>query len=276
MMGLFLSAYNEEEKEVTLELVSIASVASAKSEVLMDKLEEILWYNNIDIFNIRFPCLEGTNTMSGERTGLQRRIRNVAPFSIYINYRCPRLTLCFTHLFDEFPWHQSIEMLLFGLWKGFYYSGKNCHILKFIKEAYGLKTLNLVKAAVNVWFSHGAACKRCRGSYRIIIEVLDDVTSTSGNPELVACQDTLLDIAAVYQTTSLEEALSVTNILPLLRQSDKNDFSAISRFVDMIKFMAENRETNHLKNFNNTDEIIQKIGKYQQKKVSSGFHERLK
>ena len=38
MMGLFLSAYDEEEKELTLEFVSIASIASTKFEVLMDKV----------------------------------------------------------------------------------------------------------------------------------------------------------------------------------------------------------------------------------------------
>ena len=92
MIGLFLSAYDEEEKELTLEFVSIASIASTKFEVLMDKVQEILLNNNIDVSNARFLCLEGTNPMSGESTGLQRRICNVAPFSIYIN--------CFKHLFD--------------------------------------------------------------------------------------------------------------------------------------------------------------------------------
>ena len=38
MMGLFLSVYDEEEKELTLEFVSIASIASTKFKVLMDKV----------------------------------------------------------------------------------------------------------------------------------------------------------------------------------------------------------------------------------------------
>ena len=161
MMGLFLSAYDEEEKEVTLEFVSIASFASTKSEILMDKVQEVLLNNNIDISNTRFSCLDGTNTMSGECTSLQRRTGNVVPFSIYINSRCHRLALCFKHLFNQFPWLESIDRLLLGLWKGFYYSGKNRHILKSIQEAYGLKVLNLVKTEVTRWLSHGAACKCC-------------------------------------------------------------------------------------------------------------------
>ena len=64
-MGLFLSAYVQEEKEVTLEFVSIASIASTKSEGLMDKVQEVLLNNNIDISTTRFSCLDGTN-MSGE------------------------------------------------------------------------------------------------------------------------------------------------------------------------------------------------------------------
>ena len=65
-MGLFLSAYVEEEKEVTLEFVSINSIASTKSEGLMDRAQEVLLNNNIDISNTRFSCLDSTNTMSGE------------------------------------------------------------------------------------------------------------------------------------------------------------------------------------------------------------------
>ena len=88
MMGLFLRAYDEEEKEVVIEFVSIASVSSTKSEILMDKFQEILLSNNIDISNTCFSCLDGSNAISGEHTGLQMRIHNLAPFSIYINCRC--------------------------------------------------------------------------------------------------------------------------------------------------------------------------------------------
>ena len=164
MIGLFLSVYHAEEKKVSLEYDSISSIASTKSEVLTDKVllcSKILLHDNIDKSNTSSSYLDGTNTMSGERTGLQRRILNVSSFSIYINCRCHCLALCFKHLFDQFPWLESIGRLLLGLWRGFDYLRKNCHILKSIQNAYGLKVLNLVKAAVTRWLSHGAACKCC-------------------------------------------------------------------------------------------------------------------
>ena len=59
----------------------------------------------------------------------------------------------------------------------------------------------------------------------------------------------LVETANVYQITFLEDVLSITNILSLLLQSDKNDFSAISCSVNtvlgMLKNMGENREANH-------------------------------
>ena len=75
--------------------------------------------------------------------------------------------------------------------------------------------------------------------------------------------------------------LSVTNILSLLKQSDKKDFSAASRSINTVlgtsKVMGESKETRHLKKFNKADEIIQKIENYQKQNiVSSGIRKRQK
>ena len=141
MMGLFLSAYDEEKKEVVIDFVSITSVLPTKSEILMDKVQEILLNNNIDIIsNTCFSYLDGTNAKSGEPTGLQRRIHNLAPFSIYVNCRCHRLALCFKHLFGQIHWLGSINTFLLGLWKAFYYSGKKHNILRSLQDLFNKST----------------------------------------------------------------------------------------------------------------------------------------
>ena len=152
---------------------------------------------------------------------------------------------------------------------------KKTNILRSLQEVYGIKALNRVKAVVTRWLSHGAACKCCRERYHIIIEALDDIISTTNNPELVTYRNTLLDTETVYQITFLEDVLSVTNILSLLLQSDKKDFSAIASSVnaviEILKNIRENIDTNHLKNFNNANKIIEKIKVYERQNiVSSG------
>ena len=132
-----------------------------------------------------------------------------------------------------------------------------------------------MKSVVTRWLSHGAACKRCRERYHIITEALDDIISTINNLELVTYRNTLLDTETVYQIMSLEYVLSVTNILSLLLQLDKKNFSAIAHLVntviEILKNIGENIDTNHLKNFNNANEIIEKIEvSERQNIVSSG------
>ena len=69
---------------------------------------------------------------------------DIGRFQIYIS-------VPFKHLLERFPWLELLDKLLLGLWKEFCHSGKNRSIFKQIQEAYGLKTLNLVKEAVTQW-----------------------------------------------------------------------------------------------------------------------------
>ena len=67
-----------------------------------------------------------------------------------------------------------VDSLLLGLLKRFHFRSKNCYILKEIQLAYGIKAINITKASVTQWLSHGAACKRCRKRYTVIVDALDD------------------------------------------------------------------------------------------------------
>ena len=117
--------------------------------------------------------------MSGKKNGVQRRYRNCAPYSIHVNCRCHRLALCFKHLMAQFPWLQTIDTLLLGLWKTFHYSSLNRHIFTTLQEAYGSKTLQLVKAAVTCWLP----VTRCRERYFELVESLDQILTQNKNAE---------------------------------------------------------------------------------------------
>ena len=70
------------------EFVCIRKLSTAKtSEVVMAELKSMFLEKGIDKTKIRFSGLDGTNAMSGERKGLQRRIRHVSSFAIYMNCR---------------------------------------------------------------------------------------------------------------------------------------------------------------------------------------------
>ena len=83
--------------------------------------------------------------------------------------------------------------------------------------------------------------------------------SNSSNPKLLACRDIILETVTVYQITFVEDILSDANIVNITEIS-QSGLSALSRSVNTVsgtlKVRGENRETNHLKNFNNTNKVI--------------------
>ena len=46
------------------------SISSTKSEVIIDKIKEVLSERGIDISRTRFVCFDDTNAMSGEKAGV--------------------------------------------------------------------------------------------------------------------------------------------------------------------------------------------------------------
>ena len=122
MMGIFLSCYNEDNQEFVMEYLALSEVPSRKSAVLLDVLVKILKERERDPRKTRFCYLDWTNVMSGEISGLQRRISHISSHSMYVNCRWHRLALCFKHLIDQFSWLTKLDKLLLGLWKSFHYS----------------------------------------------------------------------------------------------------------------------------------------------------------
>ena len=100
MMGVFVGYFDELSKSLMLDVISLVSVSYTKSEILIKKIKEMMMNCGINITKTRFVCFDGANLMRGEKSGVQRRYQNDAPFSIYLNCRCHRLL--YTELLIDF------------------------------------------------------------------------------------------------------------------------------------------------------------------------------
>ena len=99
-MGVFVGYFDELSKSLMLYVISLVSVSYTKSEILIKKIKEMMMKCGINITKTRFVCFDGANLMRGEKSGVQRRYQNDAPFSIYLNCRCHRLL--YTKLLIDF------------------------------------------------------------------------------------------------------------------------------------------------------------------------------
>ena len=91
MMGVVIGYFDEVLKSLIWDFISLVSVSFTKSEILIEKIKEVMMNCGIVITRTRFVCFNGTNSMSFEKSGVQRHYQNDAPFSIYVNCRWHRL-----------------------------------------------------------------------------------------------------------------------------------------------------------------------------------------
>lgn len=78
-------------------LAMVRLTTSKQAADLHLAIMELFESKGLDSSLIRFCGMDGTNAMSGERKGLQRRIRHTSPHSLYINCNNHRLALCLKH-----------------------------------------------------------------------------------------------------------------------------------------------------------------------------------
>ena len=77
---------------------------------------------DVNIENMRFNGMDGTNTMSGEISGLQQRFRHITPHTKYMNCGNHILAIVFVHLLDQYEILKAVDTSLISVWKLMKYS----------------------------------------------------------------------------------------------------------------------------------------------------------
>ena len=135
--------------------IAISKTAAA----IMDITSNFLISKEIQPY-IQFCGLDGTNSISSERSGLQCLIKHSSPHAEYINYRNHRLPLCAAHLLKEFPSLISCDTMLLSVWKLFKYSTIKKEVFNDMQRVYELTPLKVIKSCTTQWLMHGEACWR--------------------------------------------------------------------------------------------------------------------
>ena len=133
-----------------------------------------------------------------------------------------------------------------------------------------MKSLNVIKAAVTRWLSHGAACKCCRERYGMICGSLDDIITRNPRPELTGYHDEMLNAQTVLHITFLQDVLTIMNILSLVLQSDCKDFGAVrlalSTTLTTLNDM-QNSSSVHLKGFCAYQDVLSQIESFAKQNI---------
>ena len=78
MLGIFISSFDEKNKEFDKDFMSLVEVSSTNSQTVMCAIEKVLYEKDTGTKK-KVCCLDCTNSMSGKHNSVQKRIWNHEP-----------------------------------------------------------------------------------------------------------------------------------------------------------------------------------------------------
>ena len=183
---------------------------------------------------MRFSGLDGTNSMNGEITGLQRRLRHLSPHMKYINCQNDRLALVFVHLLKEFKGFQDVDQLLLNLWKMLKYSSVKFFVFEKAQESEGLTPLKILQCATTRWLSHGAATPRIISRLSPLVDAPDTIYFEKHDAEVKGVRYLLLRPSVILFLLLLADVLVHVNRFSRFLQSRSLVYTTIPRKLSQL------------------------------------------
>ena len=173
-------------------------------------------------------------------SGLQRRIRHLSPFCLYMNCRNHRLALCLKHLMKDYPLLVEADSVLLSMWKLFEYSPQRFAVFLSVQEAYGEEQITLIRAATTRWLSHGMACIRFIDRYQAVIDTLDSIYDERKEAEVFGLRTMIMQKNTVAMILLLCDVLRPINVLSLCLQDSSINFMDVDTKVKAATNELEN------------------------------------
>ena len=235
-LSIFIRYVDAHSNLINEKFIGIVEVIGSKgAEALCDKICEVLQEKGIDKQLMRFNGFDGTNTMSGEISGLQRRFRHLVPHVKYINCRNHRLALVFVHLLPRYESLTNVDNVIIAVWKLMKYSSVKASVFGSAQAAEGQKKMKLLKAAPTRWLSHGEASKRLVSRFESLTNALDTIIHEKKFPEVKGIRDQLLEPNTILFLLLLTDILSHVNRFSRYLQTRNLIFGTVTRKFTQLK-----------------------------------------
>ena len=167
--------------------LEIVHLKKADAESIYSALVECLKEKQLEVSRIIGMGFDGASTFSGKKTGVQTRIKNIAPHALFVHCHCHLLQLAcvqaanrIKHVYICNP-HNSLEVL-----------PKRAESLKMVQQVLNLPELKIAKPLGTRWLAH----ERCMKD-----TALNDIHESTHEPEALGLCKSLTKqhtVVAIY------------------------------------------------------------------------------
>ena len=156
---------------------------------------------NIQLGRLIGMGFDGAATFSGDKTVVQRRLKELSPHALFVHCHCHVLQLASVQAANAPPGIKHVYTNLMMLWKFFHYSQKWAESSKEIQKVLHFPELKIVKLSDTRWLANELCVKAVKASYSTIVLALENIYETSHEPEALGLSKALSShstIAAMY------------------------------------------------------------------------------
>ena len=171
------------------------------NERIYSALVEYCREKNIPLGRLIGMGFDGAATFSGDKTVVQRRLKELSPHALFVHCHCHALQLASVKTANAAPSVKHVYTTWMMLWKFFHYSPKLAESLKEIQKVLDLPELKIVKPSHTCWLARECCVKAVKASYSSIVPALQNIYETSNEPEALGLSKTLSShstITAMY------------------------------------------------------------------------------
>ena len=104
--------------------IKILSLKKANAESIYSALVEYCREKNIQLGRLIGMGFDEAAIFSGDKTGVQRRLKELSPHALFVHCRCHVLLLASVQTPNAKPGIKYVSTTLMTLWKFFHYSRK--------------------------------------------------------------------------------------------------------------------------------------------------------
>ncbi|WAR25626.1 hypothetical protein MAR_011330 [Mya arenaria] len=217
---------------------------------------------SIEMSNIRFVRLNGCNTMSGQRKGLQRR--NISPLSLYVNCRNHRLALWFVHLMKNNNLLVEVDALLIAIWKMLHFSSKKAAVFKNMQEVYGQRPIKFIRASTTRWLYHLHAWWRFISRFETLLDTLDAITESTHEPDVQGMRNcmmqkdnisTIVVLADILKPLPVRVKSCTDELHSILQQYEQGNYDYLEYSKCQMMFDLIDERTDFARRMRNHHEV---------------------
>ena len=227
--------------------LGIIHAKETNAEALSGYLKDFLQSKAIKLQSIHCLGFDGTNTMSGHRTGAQQRLRFLSPNALYIHCRCHQLQLAALSAANDHTVVKRVLGTLLTIWKVFHYFPKKAEKLALIKAVLQSPEIKMTKPSDTRWLSRERAVRAVRESLPALVTTFEEIYNESGDTESHGIASPLVKYKTVASIYMLCDVLHTVAKLQGCLQTKSIDIASIPAMVNStitrLKELKDNPDT---------------------------------